>query len=60
MLDIQFIRDNPDIVLAAIKNKNRGPIDLERILKLADERKVLAGIPRHPGQGPTRMPGGSG
>lgn len=43
MLDITFIRENPDIVRAAIKNKNRGDIDLDRILVLADERKKLAG-----------------
>jgi len=43
MLDITFIRENPDIVRAAIKNKNRGDIDLDRLLTLADERKKLAG-----------------
>jgi seryl-tRNA synthetase len=43
MLDITFIRENPDIVRAALKNKNREGIDLERILALADERKVAAG-----------------
>lgn len=43
MLDIQFIRENPDIVRAAIKNKNRSDIDLDKILTLADERKTLAG-----------------
>lgn len=43
MLDIQFIRENPDIVRAAIKNKNRGGIDLDRILALAEERKKIAG-----------------
>lgn len=43
MLDITFIRENPDIVRAAIKNKNREGIDLDRALKLADERKALAG-----------------
>ena len=42
MLDIQFIRENPDIVRAAIKNKNREGIDLDRILALADERKSIA------------------
>ncbi|OGC88435.1 serine--tRNA ligase [Candidatus Adlerbacteria bacterium RIFOXYC1_FULL_48_26] len=39
MLDIAFIRENPDIVRAAIKNKNREGIDLDRILVLAEERK---------------------
>jgi seryl-tRNA synthetase len=43
MLDIQFIRDNPDLVRAAIQNKKREGIDLERILQLADERKKIAG-----------------
>lgn len=43
MLDIHFIRDNPDLVRDAIKNKNREGIDLDRILKLADDRKKIAG-----------------
>lgn len=44
MLDLQFIRENPDIVRAAMKNKNReGVVDLEHMLGLADERKKLAG-----------------
>ncbi|MDO8548160.1 MAG: serine--tRNA ligase [bacterium] len=43
MLDIQFIRENPDIVRAAIKNKNREEIDLDRILSLAEDRKKIAG-----------------
>jgi len=43
MLDITFIRENPDIVRAALKNKNREDIDLDRVLALADERKKLAG-----------------
>ncbi|MES2006936.1 MAG: serine--tRNA ligase [Patescibacteria group bacterium] len=43
MLDITFIRENPDIVRAAITNKNREGIDLDRVLVLADERKKLAG-----------------
>lgn len=43
MLDITFIRDNPDIVRAALKNKNReGTVDLDRVLALADERKAVA------------------
>jgi seryl-tRNA synthetase len=42
MLDVTFIRDNQDIVRAALKNKNR-EVDLERLLVLADERKKLAG-----------------
>lgn len=43
MLDITFIRENPDIVRAAIKNKNKKDIDLDRLLALADERKKIAG-----------------
>lgn len=43
MLDINFIRENPEIVRTAIKNKNREDIDLDRILQLADQRKVAAG-----------------
>ena len=43
MLDITFIRENPDIVRAALKNKNREDVDLDRVLALADERKKLAG-----------------
>ncbi|HEY5383374.1 MAG TPA: serine--tRNA ligase [Candidatus Paceibacterota bacterium] len=43
MLDIAFIRENPDIVRAAITNKNRGDIDLDRILSLAEDRKKIAG-----------------
>jgi seryl-tRNA synthetase len=44
MLDITFIRENPDIVRAALQNKNRaGTVDIDRVLVLADERKVLAG-----------------
>jgi seryl-tRNA synthetase len=42
MLDIAFIRENPDIVRAAITNKNRGDIDLDRLLGLAEERKEAA------------------
>lgn len=43
MLDIQFIRENPDLVRAALKNKNKEGIDLDRILTLADDRKKIAG-----------------
>ena len=43
MLDLQFIRDNIDIVRQAIKNKNReGTVDLDRLLQIADERKRFA------------------
>jgi seryl-tRNA synthetase len=44
MLDLQFIRDNLDIVRQTLKNKNReGTVDLDRVLALADERKAAAG-----------------
>lgn len=43
MLDLQFIRENPDIVRAAIKNKNKEEVDLDRIVALGDERKKIAG-----------------
>jgi seryl-tRNA synthetase len=43
MLDITFIRENPDIVRDALKNKNHEGIDLDRVLLLADERKKIAG-----------------
>jgi seryl-tRNA synthetase len=43
MLDLQFIRENPDIVRAAIKNKNKEEVDLDRVVALGDERKKLAG-----------------
>ncbi len=42
MLDITFIRENQDIVRAALKNKNREDVDLDRILSLADDRKKAA------------------
>src|SRR3989344_5691806 len=41
MLDITFIREYPDIVRAAMRNKNR-EVDLDRILLLADERKKIS------------------
>lgn len=41
MLDIKFIREYPDIVRAAMQNKNR-EVDLDRILVLADERKKIS------------------
>lgn len=41
MLDIKFIRENPDIVRQALQNKNR-TVDIDRVLALAEERKVAA------------------
>ncbi len=43
MLDLTFIRENPDIVRMALKNKNCEDIDLDRILMLADDRRKIAG-----------------
>ena len=43
MLDIQFIKENPDIVRAALKNKNREGVDLDRVLALAEDRRKVAG-----------------
>jgi seryl-tRNA synthetase len=43
MLDIQFIRENPDLVRAALKNKKREGVDLDRVLVLAEDRKKVAG-----------------
>ncbi len=43
MLDLQFIRDNTDIVRQTLKNKKREGVDLDRVLTLADERKAAAG-----------------
>lgn len=42
MLDIKFIRENPDIVRAAIKNKRADPVDLDALFLLADKRKAIA------------------
>ncbi|MFH1862142.1 MAG: serine--tRNA ligase [bacterium] len=40
MLDLKFIRENPDLVRAAVKNKNENP-DLDQILALDEERRSL-------------------
>lgn len=40
MLDIKFIRDNRDIVAAAIKNKNR-TVPIDELLALYDKKKAL-------------------
>ncbi len=40
MLDVKFIRENKEIVVQAIKNRNK-EVDLDLLLTLADEKKVL-------------------
>lgn len=42
MLDLTFIRENPEIVRKAMKDKKREGIDLDRILTLAETRKSLS------------------
>jgi seryl-tRNA synthetase len=41
MLDIKFIKENKDIVAAAIKNKNR-TLDIDELLSLYEKKKALA------------------
>ncbi len=41
MLDIKFIKENRDLVEAAIKNKRSKPVDLDALLASYEERKVL-------------------
>jgi len=41
MLDIQYIRDNPDKVRASIKNKNLNPAVVDEVLRLDTERRQL-------------------
>jgi seryl-tRNA synthetase len=43
MLDIKFIRENKDIVQAAIKNRNR-EVNLDELLALDDERRAAMTI----------------
>ncbi|QQS61378.1 MAG: serine--tRNA ligase [Candidatus Moraniibacteriota bacterium] len=40
MLDIQFVRNNPDIVRAAVKNKNI-TVDVDKLLDRDEKRRVL-------------------
>lgn len=42
MLDIKFIRENPDVVKAAIQNKKTEAVDIDHLLALADSRKALS------------------
>lgn len=41
MLDIKFIRENPDIVRAAIRNKNSEEVDIDELLNVYEQRKEL-------------------
>ncbi|PIV39691.1 MAG: serine--tRNA ligase, partial [Candidatus Omnitrophica bacterium CG02_land_8_20_14_3_00__42_8] len=40
MLDIKFIRENPDIVKAAIKNRNL-KLNIQEVLGLDSERRKI-------------------
>lgn len=40
MLDIKFIAENKEIVVEAVKNKNRS-VDIDQLLQVNEERKVL-------------------
>lgn len=40
MLDIQFIRDNPNAVKAAVKNKNKD-VDVDKLVQLDDKRREV-------------------
>src|SRR3989338_7754752 len=42
MLDIKFIRENPDVVKQAAKNKNNS-VDIDRVLELDERRRKLQG-----------------
>jgi seryl-tRNA synthetase len=41
MLDIKFIKENSEIVKKAIADKNGDAVDLDRVVKLSEERKLL-------------------
>lgn len=41
MLDVNFVRENKEIVLSAIKNKKGEPVDLDRMIGIFDERKKV-------------------
>jgi len=41
MLDIKFIKENRDIIEAAIKNKYSKPVDIDKLLAVYEERKSL-------------------
>ena len=43
MLDIQFIRDNPDQVKTGVKNKGLDPKLVDELLKLDGKRRQLIG-----------------
>lgn len=41
MLDIKFIQDNKEVVAKALTDKNREPVDLDKIIDLYDKRKEI-------------------
>ncbi|HRY31309.1 MAG TPA: serine--tRNA ligase [Candidatus Paceibacterota bacterium] len=42
MLDIKFVKENKDLVLASIKNRNvKTPIDLDRLIELSKDRSRI-------------------
>lgn len=43
MLDIQFIEENKEIVAKAIKDKKGEDVDLDKLIRLSEERKKLRG-----------------
>lgn len=43
MLDIQFIKENKELVAEAIKNKKAEPVNLDELLALYEKRKELRG-----------------
>lgn len=41
MLDIKFIRENKDLIEAAIKNKRSKPVNVDELIAVYEERKTL-------------------
>jgi len=42
MLDINFIKENKEIILTAIKNKKAKPVDLDAVLSLYEKKKAFS------------------
>ena len=40
MLDIKFVRDNPELVLQNLKNRNN-PMNLDRFMELEKQRREI-------------------